>query len=83
MAVCGEAYAPPRIVFWNLRGDTRGHPVDKDAPNAQLLTLNPELALIAPHPRTQAPNLQTTATQPPATSFLAARHAPEAIRRRP
>ena len=37
-AVCGEAYAPPRIVFWNLRGDTRGHPVDKDAPNAQLLS---------------------------------------------
>jgi hypothetical protein len=22
VAVCGEAYAPPRIVFWNLRGDT-------------------------------------------------------------
>ena len=36
--VCGEPYAAPRIVFWNLRGDTHGYPVDKDAPNTQMLS---------------------------------------------
>ena len=26
VAVCGTPYAPPRIVFWNLRGNGRGVP---------------------------------------------------------
>merc|ERR1719231_193548 len=36
--VCGQAYAPPRIIFWNLRGNTRGFPVEKDTPNTQMLS---------------------------------------------
>ena len=38
IAVCGEPYAPPRIIFWNLRGDTRGYPADANAPNVQMLS---------------------------------------------
>ena len=37
-AVCGEPYAAPRIVYWNLRGDTAGFPVAADAPNTQMLS---------------------------------------------
>ena len=37
-AVCGEPYAAPRIVHWNLRGDTAGFPVAADAPNTQMLS---------------------------------------------
>ena len=36
--VCGEPYAAPRIVYWNLRGDTAGFPVQADAPNTQMLS---------------------------------------------
>jgi len=36
--VCGEPYAPPRIVFWNLRGDTYGYPAQADTPNVQMLS---------------------------------------------
>ena len=37
-AVCGEPYAAPRIIFWNLRGNTSGCPATADAPNTQLLS---------------------------------------------
>ena len=37
-AVCGEPYAAPRIIYWNLRGDTAGFPAAADAPNTQLLS---------------------------------------------
>ena len=37
-AVCGEPYAAPRIIYWNLRGDTAGFPVAADEPNTQLLS---------------------------------------------
>ena len=37
-AVCGQPYAPPRIIFWNLRGNTVGAPVQADAPNTQMLS---------------------------------------------
>jgi len=37
-AVCGEPYAAPKIVFWNLRGDTKGYPADANAPNTQMLS---------------------------------------------
>ena len=37
-AVCGEPYAAPRIIFWNLRGNTAGCPATADAPNTQLLS---------------------------------------------
>jgi hypothetical protein len=37
-AVCGEAYAVPRIIFWNLRGNTRGYPAAADTPNTQMLS---------------------------------------------
>ena len=33
--VCGEPYAAPRIIYWNLRGNTAGYPVQADAPNTQ------------------------------------------------
>ena len=36
--VCGAPYAAPRIIFWNLRANTVGFPVAKDAPNVQLLS---------------------------------------------
>jgi len=36
--ICGEPYACPKIVFWNLRGDTRGYPADANAPNTQMLS---------------------------------------------
>merc|ERR1719506_1955333 len=36
-AVCGQPYAPPRIIFWNLRASV-GFPVQKDAPNTQMLS---------------------------------------------
>ena len=29
--VCGEPYATPRIIYWNLRGNTVGFPVQADA----------------------------------------------------
>eukprot|EP00316_Scyphosphaera_apsteinii_P020154 CAMPEP_0119306702 /NCGR_PEP_ID=MMETSP1333-20130426/7384_1 /TAXON_ID=418940 /ORGANISM="Scyphosphaera apsteinii, Strain RCC1455" /LENGTH=639 /DNA_ID=CAMNT_0007310069 /DNA_START=78 /DNA_END=1997 /DNA_ORIENTATION=+ len=37
-AVCGEPYPAPRIIFWNLRGNTVGFPVQADAPNTQMLS---------------------------------------------
>ena len=37
-AVCGEPYAAPRIIFWNLRGNTAGCPATADAHNTQLLS---------------------------------------------
>ena len=37
-AVCSEPYAAPRIIYWNLRGDTAGFPAAADAPNTQLLS---------------------------------------------
>ena len=36
--VCGEPYAAPRIIYWNLRGNTVGYPVQADAPNTQMLS---------------------------------------------
>ena len=38
MKICGQPYAAPKIIFWNLRGDTHGFPVQKDAPNTQMLS---------------------------------------------
>jgi len=36
--LCGEPYPAPRIVFWNLRGNTRGCPAECDMDNVQLLS---------------------------------------------
>jgi hypothetical protein len=36
--ICGAPYELPRIIFWNLRGDTRGYPCAADAPNVQMLS---------------------------------------------
>jgi hypothetical protein len=36
--VCGKPWLPPKIIFWNLRGDTRGVPATADTPNVQLLS---------------------------------------------
>jgi len=36
--LCGEPYPAPRIIFWNLRANTVGFPVAKDAPNVQMLS---------------------------------------------
>ena len=36
--MCGEPYAAPRIIYWNLRGDTVGFPVEASAPNTQMLS---------------------------------------------
>ena len=37
-AVCGEPYPAPRIIYWNLRGNTVGFPVQADAPNTQMMS---------------------------------------------
>jgi len=37
-AICGAPYPAPRIIFWNLRGNTVGFPVTRDAPNVQMLS---------------------------------------------
>ena len=34
----GPEYKPPRIIFWNLRGDTSGFPVTANTPNTQMLS---------------------------------------------
>ncbi len=36
--ICGIPYDPPRIVFWNLRGNTSGVPVTSDTTNTQMLS---------------------------------------------
>lgn len=36
-AVCGQPYAAPRIIYWNLRGNTVGFPADARTPNTQML----------------------------------------------
>jgi hypothetical protein len=36
--LCGEPYPAPRIVFWNLRGNTTGCPAECDTDNVQLLS---------------------------------------------
>ena len=38
VAVCGAPYAAPRIIYWNLRGDTAGFPAQAAAPNTQMLS---------------------------------------------
>ena len=38
MAVCGEPYVLPRTVYWNVRGDTVGFPVQADTPNTQMIS---------------------------------------------
>ena len=36
--VTGEPWAAPKVIFWNLRGETVGFPVAADAPNTQMLS---------------------------------------------
>ena len=38
LEICGRPYMAPKIIYWNLRGDTNGHPVLKDTPNTQMLS---------------------------------------------
>lgn len=38
MKICGRPYRTPRLIYWNLRGDTVGFPVQKDAPNTQMIS---------------------------------------------
>jgi hypothetical protein len=38
MEVCGKPYPIPRIVFWNLRGDTRGFPATAQHDNVAMLS---------------------------------------------
>jgi hypothetical protein len=38
MKIAGKPYARPRIVFWNLRGDTGGFPATASTPNVQMLS---------------------------------------------
>jgi hypothetical protein len=35
---CGQPYTLPRMIYWNLRGDTVGFPVQADTPNCQMLS---------------------------------------------
>eukprot|EP01038_Epipyxis_sp_PR26KG_P007317 gene7317-9969_t len=36
--ICGSPYPMPKIIFWNLRGNTRGHAAAQDSENVQLLS---------------------------------------------
>lgn len=36
--VCGKPYPAPRIIFWNLRGNTAGFPAKANAQNVQMLS---------------------------------------------
>lgn len=36
--ICGQPYRLPKIVFWNLRGDTGGFPARANTPNTQMLS---------------------------------------------
>ena len=38
VAICGTPYRAPKIIYWNLRGDTRGFPVEANTPNTQMLS---------------------------------------------
>ena len=38
MKICGQPYACPRVIFWNLRGDTVGFPAAASAPNTQMIS---------------------------------------------
>jgi len=44
----GKPYPTPRIVFWNLRGDTYGFPAQANTPNVQMLSgFSPSLLKLA------------------------------------
>jgi Mg-chelatase subunit ChlD len=36
--ICGRPYPAPKIIYWNLRGDTHGFPVQANTPNTQMLS---------------------------------------------
>ena len=38
MEICGKPYRAPKIIYWNLRGDTKGFPVQANTPNTQILS---------------------------------------------
>jgi hypothetical protein len=38
IAICGVPYRAPKIIYWNLRGDTTGFPVNAHTPNTQMLS---------------------------------------------
>jgi hypothetical protein len=38
MKVCGHPYDVPQQIYWDLRGDTVGFPVQSDTPNTQLIS---------------------------------------------
>jgi hypothetical protein len=37
-AVCGQAWRVPRIIYWNLRANTVGFPVQANTPNTQMIS---------------------------------------------
>ena len=51
---CGRPYKLPRMVYWNLRGDTVGFPVQADTPNTQMLSgFSPDLLTLVLEQRTE------------------------------
>jgi hypothetical protein len=36
--ICGRPYGIPKIIYWNVRANTVGFPVQANAPNTQLLS---------------------------------------------
>lgn len=38
MEICGKPYRAPKIIYWNLRADTKGFPVQANTPNTQILS---------------------------------------------
>ena len=38
MKACGKPYNIPQQIYWNLRGDTVGFPVQSDTPNTQMIS---------------------------------------------
>jgi len=38
LQICGKPYPAPKIIYWNLRGNTKGFPVQASTPNTQILS---------------------------------------------
>ena len=38
LAVCGKPYELPKTIYWNVRGDTVGFPVQADTPNTMMIS---------------------------------------------
>ena len=70
--ICGKPYRPPKIIFWNLRGNTDNFPVTSDTPNVQMLSgFSPSLLKLL-LTGVEINNTSNTSTVTPMQTYLAA-----------